>query len=143
MFLGKHRPSLTWEPYQNIVQQGFIWQEAHLPLADILGRKHGVVLARIGMTGSASHPSQSHQHQVNANSTSHNSQKLPEFILSEMLQKVNFRKHPKNTQKLTYSLSTAGQRGAAGRAGTSQEEVCQIIWEEFHGAWKNHVSLRK
>ena len=134
---------MTWKPYQNIVQHGVTFSKPHLPLASMLGQKYAVVLTRIGMATPRSNFSQTQRQRAKENATHLNSFQIPEFILREMLQKVNFRRHPKNAQKVTYTLCAVGQRGAIGRAASSMEEVCQIIWDEYQGDWKNQVSLRK
>ena len=112
-----------------------------VPLATILGPNNAIISKRLGMVATPSSSKQSNEQAYPVSDLF--SFEVPQYIRSEMLQKVNFRKHPRNQRKLTYTLSTEGQRGAVGRAGDSQEEVCQIIWEEFHGTWKHHVSLRK
>jgi hypothetical protein len=138
---GKHRPSLTWKPYRDIVTNGVLDHEPHVPLTTILGPNNAIISKRLGMVALRSSSTQFNEEACPVSDLF--SFAVPQYIRSEMLKKVNFRKHPRNQRKLTYTLSTEGQRGAIGRAGDSQEEVCQIIWEEFHGTWKNCVSLRK
>ncbi len=139
--LGKHRPSLTWKPYRDIVANGVDWKRPYIALETLLGRQHSIILRRIGVASSQSNFSQTHEHSYPV--TDLYSFSVPQHILAEMLQTVKFRHHPRNKKKLTYIHSTSGQQGAIGRTGDSQEEVCQIIWDEFHATWKDRVSLRK
>ena len=68
---------------------------------------------------------------------------VPNSVLQQMLGQIKFRKHPKNPRKSSYTLTSVGQKGAVGKAADSNEEVCQLIWEEYGHEWPKRVSIKK
>jgi len=135
LFLGKHRPSVDWPPYKKIITDGVYVKDFVPPtLEAVLGQYHPVIASHY-IGPSTFHATRDVSVPVFGT--------VPNSVLQQMLGQIKFRKHPKNPRKSSYTLTTVGQKGAVGKAADSNEEVCQLIWEEYGNEWPNRVSIKK